>query len=149
MNKVFVYGTLKKDYWNHYIIGKRPSSKFLGEAITEDKFLMAQAGFPYIFPDNMVEDKTSKPCLPVFGEVYEVEDDVLRSLDWLEGVEDGHYKREIRNVKIAGDLLEKVFIYIPALLYNFSLLGWVEPINKMDVECYIWENSNHKDTRNV
>lgn len=75
-NLVFVYGSLKKNHYNHKnFLG---DSKYLGDASTTPKYTMWSLGG---FPAVCVSGKTA-----IIGEVYEVELDVLRRLDLLEGV---------------------------------------------------------------
>lgn len=77
MNKVFVYGTLKKGYSN---AGLMKNASFIGNGYTCDLFRMGNVGFPVIMPDD--EGK------PVAGEVYEVDHDTMVRLDSLEA--EGH-----------------------------------------------------------
>ena len=83
MNKVFVYGSLKKGFGNNRILAH---SKFLGKGITlDDSFSMISlGGFPgVIYGTKRVE-----------GELYQVDNEVFESLDRLEG--NGHfYQREL------------------------------------------------------
>ena len=75
---VFVYGTLKKGYGNHSLIG---DGEFWGEAITEDSSFALTSVSPYGgFPLVREGDKKVK------GEVYLVSNKVLKRLDQLEGV---------------------------------------------------------------
>lgn len=79
--KVFVYGSLKRGYWNNSLLS---TAKFIGEAFTIDgSYTMYDGGFPYVVLGG--DDDVS-------GEVWEVDDDTLRNLDRLEGVPD-HYVR--------------------------------------------------------
>jgi gamma-glutamylcyclotransferase (GGCT)/AIG2-like uncharacterized protein YtfP len=73
--KIFVYGTLKKDYWNNRLL---EGATYLGEAITNNNYLMTGNGIPYIHP--------FEGGLPVKGEVYEIDEKLhLPRLDALEG----------------------------------------------------------------
>lgn len=74
MNRVFVYGSLKKNYGNHGFLEK---SEFLGEAKTKAEFTMISYGF---FPACLTPGNTE-----ISGEVYDVTDAVLERLDRLEG----------------------------------------------------------------
>lgn len=67
---LFVYGTLKRDFGNHRLLG---DSQFLGEASTEGQ--LYSAGIPYM----------KHGPGQVQGEVYIVSDETLRRLDRLEG----------------------------------------------------------------
>ena len=72
---LFVYGTLRG----------RALGKFIGKGKTLDKFEMYDCGFPYIIPS----EKGSQ----IVGEVYLVDQETLKELDYYEGVETGLYKR--------------------------------------------------------
>ncbi len=71
--KVFVYGTLRKGYNNNYLLR---DANFLGEA--QVKATMYSMGYiPYVSLNNDTNT--------VHGEVYEINEDILRRLDQLEG----------------------------------------------------------------
>jgi gamma-glutamylaminecyclotransferase len=75
--RVFVYGSLKKGLGNHRLLEQ---SKFLGRCYIEGRFkLLNLGGFP-----GLVK-KDDLPVMKVVGEVYQINEDTLRSLDWLEG----------------------------------------------------------------
>jgi gamma-glutamylaminecyclotransferase len=81
MNRLMVYGSLKKTYWNHVIL---EGSEFLGEAKTTPVFTMIDYGaFPAILP----EGKTA-----IHGEIYDISDATLVRTDRLEG-HPGFYTR--------------------------------------------------------
>lgn len=90
--KVFVYGTLKRQHRNHYIL---ETSKYIGTGRTLALCRLFHAGFPVLRP------RTKKPSmanLPVLGELYEVTDpDVLARLDLLEG-EGRMYHRKVKMI---------------------------------------------------
>ena len=72
---VFVYGSLKFGYGNDHILD---DSKFVGEFVTDDDYTMYDLGaFPAILKDGDTA---------IHGELYNVNSDVLNSLDALEGV---------------------------------------------------------------
>lgn len=74
MDTVFVYGTLKQGFGNHRLLR---NSKFLGKAETQPIFTMISLGaFPAVLVDGDVAIK---------GEVYEVDENTMQQLDWLEG----------------------------------------------------------------
>lgn len=81
---VFVYGTLKKGFGNHALLA---SSKFHGTDVVKDHTLIQSPGFPY-----MVESEGSQAR----GEVYEVDERIVRYLDALEGYPTHYQKKEIR-----------------------------------------------------
>ena len=46
MHKVFVYGTLRRGWWNHRLI--EDCTTFLGEAETEDKYSLYVGSLPFV-----------------------------------------------------------------------------------------------------
>jgi gamma-glutamylaminecyclotransferase len=90
---VFVYGTLKQHFHNHGLLSK---STLLGDAITVEKFLMLDGGFPVVLQSLGVANKRA-----VRGEVYEIDAATLRNLDRLEG-EGRMYDRKIVQVRLDG-----------------------------------------------
>ena len=77
---VLVYGTLKKPYGNHRVLG---NSKYICDAITEeDYYSMFDGGFPFVSASKIHERHGR-----IKGELYLVEDEnIMSSLDSLEGV---------------------------------------------------------------
>ena len=93
---IFVYGSLKKGYYNHRLL---TNAGLLGEFRTQPNYQLYDNGsFPYL-----VEVQPGEGVC-VEGEVYEVTDQQLKALDRLEGHPD-HYVRkavalqEIENVE--------------------------------------------------
>ena len=101
-NKLFVYGTLKRGNSNHYLLTNL--SKFIGDGVTKKEyaFYKTYSGLPFILKQN--------PFTNVKGEVYEIDEFVLESLDVLEG-NPTLYKREIIEVKV-NNVIEKAWCYI-------------------------------------
>ncbi len=99
---IFVYGTLKNGYSNHYFLN---GAYFIDDAATKEKYALYVSGIPYLFKD----EKISR----IYGEVYEVDFDTLMRVDILEG-HPNWYKREIADVY----LLNKR-IYIKSWVYFF------------------------------
>lgn len=81
MYTIFVYGTLKRGFRNHYILD---GSKFIGEATTMDEYTMLDLGH---FPGCVEED-----FCRIHGEVYEVDGTTLDRLDMLEDCPNLFYK---------------------------------------------------------
>ena len=76
MNKIFVYGTLKRGFMLHDALS---DSKFLGEAETADEaYAMYDGGCPTV-------SRTEYDPGVIYGEVFEVTDAVLARLDRIEG----------------------------------------------------------------
>lgn len=75
--RVFVYGSLKNGHGNHVLLAQ---SKFLGRCYIEDRHrLLSLGGYPGLVAD------ASLPVQKVVGEVYQVTEDTLQTLDHLEG----------------------------------------------------------------
>ena len=102
--KVFVYGTLKSGFGNHYLL--RDSKKVCNDSITGTMYSLG--GFPAI---------TLKNDNKVFGEVYDVNKNVMGDLDMLEGyprfydrkiikTDDGHYAHVYYMDLVEGPLVE-------------------------------------------
>lgn len=81
--RVFVYGTLKKDHCNH---GALEEADFLGRCYIEAPHMMLNLGW---YPGLVdLEGENRK----VFGEVYQISEDTLYTLDCIEG-HPTYYKR--------------------------------------------------------
>ncbi len=91
--RIFVYGTLKKGHYFHeeYLGGEK--SKFIGPALTSDDFTLYIDGLPHLVKERGENQ--------VKGEVYEVTEEVLKSLDRLEGHPVVYY-RELIDIFIDG-----------------------------------------------
>lgn len=85
MNKVFVYGTLKEGFGNH----KRllSTSTKLGDFTTTGEYTMYSLGG---FPGVVLRGDTA-----IHGEVYQVTNEVFKSLDILEGHPDFYQRKKI------------------------------------------------------
>lgn len=94
MDKVFVYGTLKKGFGLHRVVAK---SRFLGKSTLSGYAMFSRIYFPYI----------TKGEGKIHGEVYEVNQDTLQLLD---AIESG-YKRERVVVNLKGEKI-KVYVYV-------------------------------------
>ena len=92
--KVFVYGTLKRGYQNqaYYLPERDPNIIFIGEAETIKKFGLFDLG-PY--PCVINDDKAQSV---VKGEVFEINEDILKDLDYLEGYPDLYDRTKIEVV---------------------------------------------------
>ena len=99
MEIVFVYGTLKEGYGNHYLLEK---SIKVSKAVTMEKYGMYESGIPFVIKD---EDKTT-----VKGEVYLVDSPTFTNLDILEG-HPSVYKREKIKVLLDDNRKTTAWIY--------------------------------------
>jgi gamma-glutamylaminecyclotransferase len=105
LTPIFVYGTLKSGFGNHGLIS---SSDFVDDAILENYNMVyshGSHGFPVIY-----KNKKSHGHI-VIGEVYVVDDYVLKNVDELEsnGV---MYKRKLVSVKLSDGSSMSVNVYI-------------------------------------
>ena len=96
MHLIFVYGTLKTQFSNHRILEKCNYVK----AMAPDIELHNGPGFPF----------AKRGIGTTYGELYEVDDATLASLDALEGHPD-FYKREKTTV-LAGCAKHLAWIYL-------------------------------------
>jgi gamma-glutamylaminecyclotransferase len=97
---LFVYGTLKRGFENHPIVEE---SRFIGTARSVQPMAMWGIEFPY------VSDKL--PLYPIFGEVYEVSEAVLRLTDALED-HPRLYQRSVRDFSLVGGNVIAAWIYL-------------------------------------
>jgi len=106
--KVFVYGTLRKELGNHYLL---QDSVYLGTGSTLDNFVMLESSIGRSIPYVVKVNQTNKVLSTIVeGEVYEVDDLTLANLDRLEG-HPGWYKREYIDV-VLDDEIVKAMIYL-------------------------------------
>lgn len=85
MKRLFIYGTLKRGFPNHSYLARQT---FCGAARTRPGYrLYKVADYP-----GMIADPASADV--VDGEVWEVDDHCLASLDYFEGVPEGLYERD-------------------------------------------------------
>jgi len=106
VEKVFVYGTLKKGGVNHRLL---KDALFLGEAKTKQKWTMIGSG--YSFPYVLKRDHALGGN--IVGEVYYVTKPELSRLDMLEGVP-SHYKKQTIEVVHKDFKVEEVTMYTKA-----------------------------------
>lgn len=103
--RIFVYGTLKRRYNNHGVLG---NAVYLGEAVTVAKdFTMFDGGFPFV-SDGFAGDHNGS----IVGELYETSDKrILDNLDRLEGVPYLYVKSEIDVTALDGNAYQAT-IYV-------------------------------------
>jgi gamma-glutamylcyclotransferase (GGCT)/AIG2-like uncharacterized protein YtfP len=97
INKVFVYGTLKKDHHNHRCL---EGSELVGTAESVETFNMINlGGFPAVLYNSDNGYKIS-------GEIYKITDKILERLDLLEG-EGTFYNRVEANFFMVNNTPQK------------------------------------------
>lgn len=89
MINVFVYGTLKRGFYNHTLL---ENSEFIAKVITKEKYPMlnAEEYFPYLINKMGIGHN-------IKGELFKIDDETFAKLDMLEGYPD-LYTRE--NIKV-------------------------------------------------
>lgn len=103
-NTIFVYGTLKKNFENHFILD---GADFLGEAITEKKYLLVKSGgLPFLIENSEHEKATF-----IKGELYKISDSLLMDVDELEGHPNFYYRKPIW-VKTKDDSIDMAWVYL-------------------------------------
>lgn len=117
MIRIFVYGSLMKNCYNHYYYLQ--GQKYLWQAILFGYALYNLGSFPGIIPDQ--EGK-------VRGEVFEIDTNTLAELDILEG-NGSLYIRETAQVTMNA---EKIF----ADIYVWN--GEVRPEDKIELCAQPW-----------
>jgi len=86
---IFVYGSLKKGFKFNYFL-EDYKAFFIGKAKTVDKFYLQRyekASFPFMY---------EKPEKEIIGELYEISEDILIQLDFLEGYPVFYNRKEIK-----------------------------------------------------
>lgn len=105
-HRVFVYGSLKRDFHNHRVI-LNDNTKFVGVTHTSSPVfeMISLSGFPGVLKNGNAA---------IMGELYLVDDEVFAQLDRLEG--NGHfYNRELVHLE---DHDEPAWMYI--LMSNYT-----------------------------
>ena len=102
MDKIFVYGSLKKGCYNDRLM---KSSKFIDNGTIENMILYSLGAFPAILPAGKNEK-----AFAIKGEIYEVSSETLNILDKLEG--NGYfYTRKLHTINTSNGTLE-AWVYI-------------------------------------
>lgn len=106
MEKVFVYGSLRTDFWNYDKVLKNRVRQVQKGQIQGDLYHLP-AGYPAVIPGKG----------EVYGEVFTLsQDKILRSLDLLEGYmgegEENLYIRTKQKVRLEDGTEEMCWVYI-------------------------------------
>lgn len=109
---VFVYGTLKSGYSNHYRCLR--DAHFVGQATTSHRYTMIDVGFPVLLTEGTGH--------PVHGEVYEVNSDTVERLDRLEG-KGMMYDRVRKYVRMSNGKSVRVYYYVGCAPYWDDRMG--------------------------
>jgi len=113
-NKVFVYGTLKKDNSTRGL-NLWSDATYVGDAVTHDQFNLWDMGsFPAV---------TLKGNASISGEVWEVSDEVFESLDRIEGYPEFYERTEIETA------YGKAWMYYIPDIEPYYRAELIEPFN--------------------
>ena len=120
---LFVYGSMKRSFINHSRLEKE---KFIGEAITKDKYNMYPS-FTYRFPYAIEDEKKWQ----LKGELYKITtNDMINIIDVFEGVP-VHYYRKVINV-FCNEKEYKCYIYFRSeenpysFDFDLPMSEWIE-----------------------
>lgn len=106
IRRIFTYGTLMSGYSNNGRL-TRGNSKFLGKAVTVEPYLLMDFGG---FPGMYQGAQWGRALQPVQGELWEVNDAVLKSCDMLEG-HPHMYRRTPIMVTVGNDKMDGTAVY--------------------------------------
>ena len=96
--KIFVYGSLMMNMRNNYLLD---DSKYIGDAYILDYALYEISWFPGI---------KRKEGFKVYGEVYEIDEETKKRLDYYEGVDSDLYKHS-ETIAYLDNKQEEVYFY--------------------------------------
>lgn len=101
--RLFVYGTLKQNFYFHDSYLGQGKGRFLSAGHTGPGFTLYIDAMPHMVTDG--------GGTGVKGEIYEVNDEVLKTIDDLEG-HPLHYRRELIEVKDSDNNNIKCWAYL-------------------------------------
>lgn len=97
--KLFVYGTLRPGGYNHYLLEE---ALHLGPAVTEPEFDLVDLGsYPAMVPGGETA---------VVGDLFEIDEALLRRCDRLEGHPDFYYRT---TVTLSGNEEALTYLMLP------------------------------------
>ncbi|QJB58445.1 gamma-glutamylcyclotransferase [Pseudodesulfovibrio sp. zrk46] len=99
---MFVYGTLKKGFPNHYFL---QDAEFVGLAKTVERYGLYVDEFPSVYQRDSVSS--------IQGEVYRIDTDTLRRLDMLEGHPRFYQRQEVRVRLQSGEKISAWMYFYP------------------------------------
>ncbi len=103
MEYIFVYGSLRKGFWNHKHYLK--NSKFIGKGKTKEKYAMYADIIPYVVENEKISH--------IVGEVYEVDKKTLERIDYLEGHPNYYFRKKVPIVLETGKEIKAWMYFYP------------------------------------
>jgi len=125
---LFVYGSLKKGFYNNDILG---NFKLLSREATSVEYYKMYPCMEYLFPYLFISDAYSGGKR-IVGNLYEVDDAFLNeTLDMFEGVPSGRYERHSVEVILKDEIIVEAQMYISnnGLLESDEVDIIPEPLN--------------------
>lgn len=126
---VFVYGTLKKGFSNHYLLF---DAEFVGEGYTIEKFDLFTDEYPIAVEGGKYH---------ILGEIYKIKHiETFKKLDLLEGYPD-FYDRKITQIFSKGKIYNAWIYFMPE--NRFYSLGLDKTFKKLNSNNNFlsWKNS--------
>lgn len=99
MKNMFVYGSLKKGFFNHSLIEENPRNRFIRKGFIKGYNLYLLWSYPGVKPSSSSEDK-------VFVELYSLTDEVFEKIDKME------QKANYTSIKVIDDGGKEGILYI-------------------------------------
>jgi gamma-glutamylcyclotransferase (GGCT)/AIG2-like uncharacterized protein YtfP len=99
-HRLFVYGTLKQGFRNHYYLA---ASNYLGKFVASNIAIINRPDYPYAVP---------KEGAKATGEIYELDRESLDKIDMLEDYDPGNANSHYRRMYITFEGLGRVWIYL-------------------------------------
>jgi len=127
---LFVYGSMKKYFKNHYRLEKE---KFIGQAVTVDDYAMYPSDM-YMFPYVYENEKKNK----INGELYKLINVNIEEIDIFEGSPVVYYRKNIK--VICNNKIYEAFIYFRSGLNltgidtTLELKEWIKEIENVGIK---------------
>jgi len=99
---LFVYGTLKREFSNHYFLR---NSDFLGWAKTAQRYGLYVDEYPLVYEED--------PVSPIIGEAYRIDGDTLKHIDGLEGHPDHYHREQVEIILDTGERCNAWIYFFP------------------------------------
>jgi gamma-glutamylcyclotransferase (GGCT)/AIG2-like uncharacterized protein YtfP len=98
---LFVYGSLRKDLWNHFFL---KTSQYIGKYKTVEKHILYIDGnIPYL--------STKEKRYHIKGELYDVSEETLKEIDLLEDEGKWYTRKKILVINEEGNIIEAQSYY--------------------------------------